>query len=111
MTATFNWTISTLERDLLPEDMNGAVVTSHWRVTAEQIDGDETYTATSYGTQGYTPDPSAEGYIAYDDLTEADVLGWLWAQSEDWKADMEASLQAQIDAKITPSQAAGVPWS
>ena len=111
MAATFNWTISTLERDLLPEDMAGAVVTSHWTVTAEQSEGDETYTATAYGSQGYTPDPSSEGYIAYDDLTEADVLGWLWAQSEDWKSDMEASLQAQIDAKITPSQAAGVPWS
>ncbi len=111
MTATFNWTISTLDRDLLPEDMAGAVVTSHWRVTAEQSEGDETYTATAYGTQGYTPDPSAEGYIAYDDLTEADVLGWLWAQSEDWKSDMESSLQAQIDGQITPSQAAGVPWS
>ena len=111
MTATFNWTISTLERDLLPEDMAGAVVTSHWTVTAEQSEGDETYTATAYGSQGYTPDPSSEGYIAYDDLTEADVLGWLWAQSEGWKSDMEASLQAQIDAKITPSQAAGVPWS
>ena len=111
MTATFNWTISKLERDLLPEEMAGAVVTSHWRVTAEQTQGDETYTATSYGTQGYTPDPSAEGYIAYDDLTQADVLGWLWAQSEDWKSDMEASLQAEIDAKITPSQAAGVPWT
>ena len=111
MTATFNWTISTLERDLLPENMAGAVVTSHWRVTAEQTQGYETYTATAYGTQGYTPDPSSEFYIAYDDLTEADVLGWLWAQSEDWKSDMEASLQAQIDAKITPSQAAGVPWS
>jgi len=111
MTATFNWTISTLERDLLPEDMAGAVVTSHWRVTAEQSEGDETYTATAYGTQGYAPDPSAEGYIAYDDLTEADVLGWLWAQSEDWKTDMEASLQAQIDGQITPSQAAGVPWT
>ena len=110
MTATFNWTISTLERDLLPEDMAGAVVTSHWQVTAEQSEGDETYTATSYGTQGYTPDPSAEGSIACDDLTEADVLGWLWAQSEGWKSDMESSLQAQIDAKITPSQAAGVPW-
>ena len=111
MTATFNWTISTLERDILPEDMNGAVVTSHWRVTAEQSEGDETYTATSYGTQGYTPDPSAEGYIDYDSLTEADVLGWLFAQSEDWKSDMEASLQAQIDAKITPTTASGTPWA
>ena len=107
MTATYTWTISQCDREL----SNGGITTAHWRVTAEQSEGDETYTATAYGTQGYTPDPSAEGYIAYDDLTEADVLGWLWAQSEDWKSDMESSLQAQIDAKITPSQAAGVPWS
>ena len=111
MTATFNWTISTLERDLLPEDMAGAVVTSHWRVTAEQSEGGETYAAAAYGTQGYTPDPSSEFYISYDDLTEADVLGWLWAQSEDWKTDMEASLQAQIDAKITPTTESGTPWA
>lgn len=49
--------------------------------------------------------------ISQCDRELADVLGWLWAQSEDWKADMEASLQAQIDAKITPSQATGTPWA
>ena len=111
--ATFNWTIATLERDLIG-DLAGGVIVAHWRVTAEQTEGtgDDavTYTATSYGTQGFTPDPSAEGYIAYDDLTESDVLGWVWAQSDDWQSNMEASLQANIDGQITPSTGDGVPW-
>ena len=111
--ATFNWTISTLERGLLG-DLAGGVIVAHWRVTAEQTEGtgDDavTYTATSYGTQGFTPDPSAEGYIAYDDLTESDVLGWVWGQSENWQTNVEDSLQAQIDGQITPATADGVPW-
>ena len=111
--ATFNWTIATLERDLIG-DLAGGVVVAHWRVTAEQTEGtgDDaiTFHATSCGTQGFTPDPSAEGYIAYDALTESDVLGWVWAQSDDWQSNMEASLQANIDGQITPSTGDGVPW-
>ena len=89
----------------------GALPQHTGEVTATQTVEDVEYTASSYGTCGFTPDPSAEGYIAYNDLTEADVLGWLWAQSEDWKTDMQASLQAQIDGQITPSQATGTPWA
>ena len=106
--ATFTWVISTLERDLLPEDMNGAVVVAHWRCNAEQVDGDNTCTASSYGTCGFTPDPSASDYIAYADLTEADVIGWVQAEVD--QAAIEASLQANIDGQITPATANGVPW-
>jgi len=112
--ATFNWTISTLERDLIG-DLAGGVIVAHWRVTAEQTEGTGadavTYTAASYGTQGFTPDPSSDGYIAYDDLTESDVLGWVWAQSDDWQTNVEDSLQAQIDGQITPATATGTPWA
>jgi hypothetical protein len=111
--ATFNWTISTLERDLIG-DLAGGVIVAHWRVTEEQTEGtgDDavTYTASAYGTQGFTPDPSSEGYIAYDALTESDVLGWVWGQSDDWQSNIEASLQANIDGQITPATADGVPW-
>ena len=107
--AAFTWTISTLERDLIG-DLAGGVIVAHWRCNAEQTVGDDTFYATSYGTQGFTPDPSAEGYIAYDDLTESDVLGWVWGQSENWQTNVEDSLQAQIDGQITPATADGVPW-
>ena len=110
--ATFTWVISTLERDLLPENMNGAVVVAHWRCNAEQTEGtgDDavTYNATSYGTCGFTPDPTASDYIAYDDLTEADVIGWV--QADVGKDTVEAGLQANIDGQITPATANGVPW-
>jgi len=94
------WTISTLERELL----DGGVVVAHWRATA--VDGD--FSASSYGTVGFTPDASASGFIAYDSLTEADVIGWVQAEVD--KDAIEASLAAQIEADKNPTQAAGVPW-
>jgi hypothetical protein len=94
------WTISTLEREL----SDGGVVVAHWRATA--VDGD--FSASSYGTCGFTPDPSASGFIAYDSLTEADVIGWVQAEVD--QDAIEASLAAQIEADKNPTQAAGVPW-
>ena len=94
------WTISTLEREL----SDGGVVVAHWRATA--VDGD--FSASSYGTVGFTPDASASGFIAYDSLTEADVIGWVQAELD--QDAIEASLAAQIEADKNPTQAAGVPW-
>ena len=94
------WTISTLEREL----SDGGVVVAHWRATA--VDGD--FSASSYGTVGFTPDPSASGFIAYDSLTEADVIGWVQAELD--QDAIEASLSAQIEADKNPTQEAGVPW-
>jgi hypothetical protein len=94
------WTISTLEREL----SDGGVVVAHWRATA--VDGD--FSASSYGTCGFTPDPSASGFIAYDSLTEEDVIGWVQAEVD--KDAIEASLAAQIEADKNPTKGSGVPW-
>ena len=67
------------------------------------------YNATSYGTCGFSPDPTAPGYVPYADLTEAEVLGWCWADGVD-KDAIETSLQANIDGQIDPVTANGVPW-
>ena len=113
MSATFNWVISQVERDLLPAEMNGAIITSHWRCNAEQPvgTGDDAidYTATSYGTAGFKADPSAAGYISYDQVTEQNVLDWTWLQID--KDAIESSLQTNLDGQITPTQASGTPWA
>lgn len=98
------WTIATLERDIQPADMDGAVVVAHWRVS--EVDGD--YSASSYGTVGFTPDPTAPGYVPYADLTEEMVLGWVW-ESVDQEAT-EAALAANIADQKNPTTADGVPW-
>ena len=94
------WTISTLEREL----SDGGVVVAHWRATL--VDGE--HSASSYGTCGFTPDPSDPSFVAYDSITEDMALGWCWAELD--KDSIEASLQANIDGQITPTTADGVPW-
>lgn len=109
MTATNTWTIAQCDRELSYE----GITTAHWRVNAEQIvgTGDEalTYTASSYGTCGFTPDPESGDYTPYSDVTETEVLQWCWANGVDQEA-IEASLQANIDLQITPTTGSGVPW-
>ena len=94
------WTIGTLERNVA----DGGVVVAHWR--ASLVDGD--FSASSYGTCGFTPDPSDSGFVAYDSLTEAVVVGWVQAEVD--KDAIEASLAAKIELDKNPTQAAGVPW-
>ena len=105
MSATFNWTIATLERNTA----DGGVIVAHWRCNAEETVEEHTYSASSYGTTGFTPDASADEFIAYESLTEADVLAWVWANGVD-KDATESALQAKIDADKAPVTATGVPW-
>ena len=102
------WTISTLEREL----SDGGVVVAHWRATAAETvgEGDDavTFSASSYGTCGFTPDPSDPSFVAYDSITEDMALGWCWAELD--KDAIEASLAANIEAQKNPTQGNGVPW-
>ena len=94
------WTIAQLERNT----SDGGVTVAHWRVS--EVDGD--YSASSYGTVGFTPDASADGFIAYGVLVEDTVLGWVWEQLD--KDTIEASLIANINEQKNPTTADGVPW-
>jgi hypothetical protein len=96
-----NFTWNVVQMDRLTSD--GFVVTVHYTVNA--VDGD--YTASIYGTVGYTEKPD-EQYIPYADLTEVEVVGWV--QESLGKDTVEASLAAQIEAQKNPVQETGLPW-
>ena len=100
------WTIANLEREL----STGGVTVAHWRVTESETVGDDAvaYTASSYGTCGFTPDADADGFVAYDDLTEADVLVWVHADVD--QSGIESALTADIAAQKTPTTGDGTPW-
>lgn len=94
------WTIANLERNT--ED--GGVVVAHWRVT--EVDGD--YSASSYGTCGFTPDASEAGFVPFESLNEDTVLGWVKDQLD--VETIEAGLLTSIEDQKAPKSVSGLPW-
>jgi hypothetical protein len=77
------------------------VTTAHWRCDA--ADGE--FSAGVYGSAGFTGDLT----IPYADLTQEQVLGWVWGSVD--KAEIEANALAQIEQQKNPVTATGTPWS
>jgi hypothetical protein len=96
---TVNWTISTLDRNVA----TGFVNVAHWQATA--VDGE--HTASIYSTASW-----ADGTVntPYSELTQATVLGWVWANGADKQATEDA-LAAQIALQKAPVTLSGTPWS
>lgn len=80
------------------------VIECGWRCNA--LEGE--YSATNYGSCGFAPSPVSAS-IPYDQLTEADVLGWVWESVD--KDDVEAGLSKQINLLINPKVVQPpLPW-
>jgi hypothetical protein len=114
MAITTTWSVT----DMTHVDADGGVIKAYWSCVATSS-GDPSYTAVEGGKLICTYDASAAGYIAYADLTEDDVLGWIWTSlikdeetAAEAKARIEANrtsrVQGQIDRATTTS--AGIPW-
>ena len=138
MAITTVWSISDMDR----KDSDGGVFLVRWSCVAHEnveIDGlgktsYSGFVARETGKLRCEPDPSASGYIAYADLTENDVLGWVYNSirkhyheddadgnettvytetAAEAKARTEeertAKVQGQIDRATANST--GVPWA
>jgi hypothetical protein len=92
-----NWNIVELNR----KTADGFVTTAHWTCTA--TDGD--FSANAYGSVGF----SGDLVTPYENLTQEQVLGWVWEQID--KAEIEANLTKKIQAQKNPVSVAGVPWN
>ena len=101
-TTTFTWSVAQLER----ETADGFVFTAHYTVNA----ADDTYNAGAYGSVGFE---RPETLIAFADLTEEVVIGWVKEAigGADKVVEIEAALQSQLDEQKAPTKASGLPWS
>ena len=108
------WSISDMQRT----DSDGVVFLVYWSMVA-QSDGTPSYSATEGGKLRCEGNPSDPGFIPYADLTEDDVLGWVYNSlsegdetADQAKARVEANrtekVQGQIDRAATQSD--GLPW-
>ena len=105
MATTFTWTVSRLDCYPQADNQTDVVFTVHWQLTGT----DGTYNGSVYSTCS-VPAPTGT-FIPYADLTQDQVLGWIWANGVD-KASAEAAVQTQIDNQINPPVVTPpLPWT
>lgn len=106
------WSITNTEYN---NDSTKGVVHASWSATDSEVvgagDSAVTHRGTVSGAESYTPDSSAGGYVAYDSLTEANVVAWTKARLGDTEVTrVETKVAAQITKSKTPPTSWGVPW-
>ena len=103
---TYNWDCKTV--DAYPQDgeYTDLVYNVHWIVTgvSDQLDpSDNAYNAAIIGTQALDVSDVTD-FIPFEDLTNEQVVAWTkGAMGEEQVISIEASIQSQIDALITPT--------
>jgi hypothetical protein len=111
MAISTTWSVSNMTRN----EADGGVVTVYWSCVAS----DGTFSATEGGKLRCEPDADADGFVAYADLTEADVLGWVYTSliegeetADEAKARIEANRTGKVQGQIdrASAQAEGMPW-
>ena len=105
MTA-YNWNCKTVDCYLEQNNEADVVYNVHWVVTgvSDEVDSEgNPYSATKIGTQ--TLDTSQiKNFIPFNQLTNDEVVAWTQgAMGEEQVANIETSIQNQIDKLITPT--------
>ena len=98
------WKIYDLKRNL----SDGVVTT----VTYACESNHDNVSTRKIGEFDVTGDPSDADFIAYDDLTEADVLSWVDANVNKSSIETEnsSSISARITARAARTSGRGTPW-
>lgn len=104
----FTWTITALNCLPLADGVRNYAITAHW--TCSGTDG--SYNASAYSTCSFpAPTGPTSQYTAYADLTQDQVLGWVWTNGVD-KDSTEAAVQSMIDNQINPPIVTpALPWA
>lgn len=96
MTITYNWVINCMDTYPTYENQTDCVMNVHWSC----IGSDGTYTSSVYSTC-QIPYVASEPYVAYANLTQAEVLGWIYEHGVNQSAT-EATVAQQIANLVNP---------
>jgi hypothetical protein len=112
MSATITWRVGTLECYPTYDQNTDVVFTVHWDCLGSETVSGSTYNGRVYGSTGVTYH-SGSGFTPYEDLTQPQVLGWVWdAMGSGSKENYENAVQAQINNLINPPIVTPpLPWS
>jgi hypothetical protein len=107
-----HWTIENLAVSSQLDGKSDVVVSADWRLFAEL----EGIRCSSWGRVNFPP-PDGDKFTAYENLTEAEILSWVWeiganADSEfPWSREIaEQQAAAAIDAQRAAVTERPLPW-
>ena len=96
MSAVISWQVTRMDCYPQVDNETDVVFNVHWTCSGVQ----DAYTGSVYSTCQVPL--SGEGqFTPYADLTQEQVLGWIWANGVD-RESAEAAVQQQIDNQINP---------
>ena len=101
---TLSWLIERLLTKPVEGSLTDVVITADWRCNGSQ----ESFSGTCYGSCSFAPPTGS--FTPYDQLTEAQVLDWCFANGVD-KSAIKANVTAQIVNQINPPVVSlPLPW-
>ena len=106
--------VSWLIKDMVADASSGGVVSVMWEATvADQVvvsGKPQVVMASSGGTSSFEPNPNDSSFVPYDDLTEDDVLRWVYSQvdRDACESDLQQRLQSRKDH--LERHVSGMPW-
>lgn len=111
MAITYSWKLTSLKKKN-SGSLNGVVFQTYWQKTGTDENGN---TGTFSGATPFDPaqvDPN--NFVAFDQLTEATVLGWIQSVVVDaYEQHVNEQIQRQIDEKVNATSdvmAGSFPW-
>jgi len=100
MSATITWQIQWMQAYPQYDGETDVVISAGWICDGTQVEEDKTYTSSIYNSTSFTLNPE-QPFTPYADLTQEQVLGWVWTSGVN-QAATEAAVQQQIDNLINP---------
>ena len=115
MSATIQWQIDWM--DTSTQTINGfqqVVLTAGWRCNGSEANTATppvTFNTSVYGTCTFPEPQSGGSFTPYAQLTQDQVLGWIWANGVD-KTTTETAVQTQLNNEINPPVVSPpLPWA
>ena len=110
MSATITWSVTAMDCYPQAEGQTDVVFTVHWQCAGTETSGDKTYNASIYSTCAVTY-TAGSPYTPYAQLTQQQVLGWVWASGVD-KTATEAAVNQQLANQVNPPVVQPpLPWA
>lgn len=116
MPLTYTWKIKSLKKQDDPSaELNDIIVQTYWECTGTDVDGNS---GTFSGATPFEPDQvDPTNFTTYENLTEAQVLGWIQnvvTNNPSYKEHIDSQIQKQIDAIVRPMvevNTDAMPWA